>query len=45
MTQAIFDELIEEIFNPEVFDYILDGETYMAYSQPVPPTATNRDDI
>lgn len=45
MTQAIFEELLEEIFNPLVFDYIIDGETYTAYSQPVPPTAINREDI
>lgn len=32
MTQAIFDELMSEIFNPLVFDYIIDGVKYMAYS-------------
>ena len=45
MTDQIFTELYDEIFNPLTFDYEIDGVTYMAYSQSVPPTATERSQI
>ena len=45
MTEDKFQELYDEIFNPLTFDYTIDGVTYMAYSQSVPPTATERSQI
>ena len=45
MTDQIFTELYDEIFNPKTFDYNIDGVVYMAYSQRVPPTVTDREDI
>ena len=45
MTEAIFQELYDEIFNPSTFYYTIDGVAYMAYSQSVPNTATDRSEI
>ena len=42
MTETIFSDLYDNgrIFEELVFDYDIDGITYMAYSQSVPATAT-----
>lgn len=45
ITDAIYTELITEIFSPSVFDYEVAGTTYIAYSQRVPPTAETEAEI
>ena len=39
MTDQIFQQLFDEIKNPTVFDYEIDGVIYAAYSQSVPTDA------
>ena len=46
MTEDIFNELlVKEIFNPEVFDYDLNGVIYSAYSQAIPTNAQSVEEI
>ena len=45
MTEQIFNQQIEVIFRPEVFQYPIEGETYLTYSQAVPISATTYDEI
>ena len=47
ITETIFSDLYDNgrIFEETVFDYDIDGVTYMAYSQSIPTTATTTSEI
>ena len=45
MTEQIFKQQIEVIFRPEVFQYPIEGEIYLTYSQAVPNSATTYDEV
>ena len=45
MTEQIFNQQINVIFESEVFTYVINGKNYMTYSQAVPPDVTTRGEI
>ena len=45
MTQDIFSELSNNLFDPVVVEYTFNDVTYAGYSQPIPSTATQFDEV
>ena len=45
ITEEIFNELIDNIYVEQVFEYFIDGLLYHSYSQAVPPDTTDPADI